>query len=238
MFEQIKVELQEVMGSDRRIAESAWTSSTINTYKKGRTEEDVKRVVNMLADLKHSVPFESVVFRWWIKLPISVDRQFMTHRLQSASGMSARYRTMPTEYQDLPEDIEAIISKFEAFAGDPNNPTKIDVFQEYYNICESANNMYSIVASEARKAEKQGKITNAEFKRLREFYRGVLPQNNMTERVSIMNLRSWSNFQKLRNSEHAAPEIRYIAQLMLQEVEKANCCPIALEALKRNNFVI
>src|SRR5574343_1222477 len=108
---QIKVELQDWLGNDKSIAESAWTSSLTYQAKNNRTKKDVKRVVEMLANLKHSVPFESVVLRFWIKLPIAVDRQLMTHRLQSASGMSGRYRTMPREFLKVPKDVLDIYSK-------------------------------------------------------------------------------------------------------------------------------
>ena len=236
-MDQIKVELQEWLGSDRSIAESAWTSSSDYQKKKQRTDEDVKRVINMLADSKHSVPFESVVLRFWIKLPIAADRHMMTHRISSQSGMSARYRTMPHEYLEFANDVEEITSKFTSYWG-YYNTTQYEFMQEYYNVCESANNSYRTALDNAKKAEKEGKITNSEYKRIREFMRGMLPQHNMTERVIVINLRSFSNFIKLRDSEHAQPEIRYVAQLMLKAVETANVCPEAIAALKRNNWVI
>lgn len=227
MNKQILVELQETMGSDKSIAEAAWTSSTTLQGKQKRTSEDVKRVVNMLADSKHSTPFESVVLRFWIKMPIATDRQFMTHRLQSASGMSGRYRTMPKEYLHIPEDIDHIISKI-----DFNAKT------DYYEFCNKANKLYDEYTILAKKAEGKNLITNSEYKRFREFFRGVLPQHNMTERVTIMNLRSFANFIKLRLKPEAQPEIQEVAKQMLEAVKQANICPEALFALERNNWII
>jgi flavin-dependent thymidylate synthase len=227
---QIQVELQEVMGSDRSISEMAWTSSTTYQAKKSKTDEDVSRVVNMLADCKHSTPFEGVVLRYWIKMPIFADRQHMTHRLQSASGQSARYRTMPSEWLSLPNDVQGILAKGTTF---PEFRT-----YRYEAICKEANEYYNTMLKEMREAEKKGNITNEEYKRAREVLRGVLPQSNMTERVSIFNLRSFANYQKLRNSPHAQPEIRIVAELMLEELEEKNVCPVALQALKRNNWNI
>lgn len=226
-MKQIKVELQSVFGNDRQVADAAWTSSIDYQKKKERTEEDVKRIVNMLADLKHSVPFESIIFRFWIKLPIVADRQLMTHRLQSASGMSGRYRTMPNEFLEIPNDIQILIKK-----------TDEEQFHNYEELCVQANEWYHNILKFYKQCEVDNKITNKEYKRLREFFRGVLPQNNMTERVTIMNLRAFCNFIKLRLSEHAQPEIRQIAEMMLQSVKESNVCPIALEALERNNWVI
>lgn len=226
---QIKVELQETLGNDRQIAEAAWTSSTDYQKKKQRTDEDVKRIINMLADLKHSVPFESVVLRFWMKILISTDRQLMTHRIASHSGMSGRYRTMPNEYLEISKDIEIILDLI---------PSNRDYFQLYYEICESSNNYYNLLLNDAKEAKKHGRISNDEYKRIREFYRGILPQHNMTERVSIFNLRSFANFVKLRTKEDAQPEIRYLANEMLKQVKEKNIAPLAIEALERNKWII
>lgn len=224
---QIKVELQEVMGGDESIANAAWTSSLDYQKKKTRTTEDVERVVKMLADAKHSTPFESVVMRFWIKMPIAIDRQFMTHRLQSASGMSGRYRTMPSEFLSLSEDVANL-------SFDPG----FDPEFEYLRICREANTIYNQICNAAKNAKECGTITNDQYKRAREFYRGMLPQHNMTERVSIMNLRAWANFIKLRLKPEAQPEIQEVARLMLQEVKDKGVAPIAVEWLEKNGWNI
>jgi thymidylate synthase (FAD) len=227
---QIKVELQETMGSDRSIAEAAWTSSLDFQKKETRSDADVERVVKMLAEHKHSTPFESVIFRFWIKMPISCDRQHMTHRIASHNGMSGRYRTMPAEWQSVPEDILEIYNKLPGLGK--------HYLDQYDELCSEANEVYRQAVLEFKKIETEGFITNNEMKRLREFFRGVLPQNNMTERVTTMNLRSFANYQKLRNSEHAQPEIRQVAKLMLEAVKASGVSPIALAALEANGWII
>lgn len=233
---EIKVELQEYMGSDRSIAESAWTSSTTIKGKEKRSEEDVARVVKTLIEQKHASPIESVVFKFWIKMPIQTDRQHMTHRIASHNGMSGRYRTMPSEWLSIPEDIKVIQTKLNDFYGEDTYDKEL--IEEYNDLCSRANTWYNNYLKMFKAAEEKNYITNSEYKRLREFYRGVLPQNNMTERVTIINLRSFANYQKLRNSEHAQPEIKQVAKLMLEAVEKANICPVAIKTLKENNWNI
>lgn len=225
---QIKVELQEWMGNDSSIAKAAWTSSYTKEQKDLRSEEDVKRVVNMLADSKHSVPFESVILRYWIKLPIAIDRQLMTHRIASHSGMSGRYRTMPSEFLVLPDDVTCILQK--AGCGMPS--------YEYDNLCSVANNWYIKQVGRLKEAESSSKISKIELKRAREFIRGVLPQHNMTERTTVINLRSFANFYKLRSKTDAQYEIQIIAKLMMHALVEKNICPIALEALNRNSWAI
>ena len=130
--EQIGVELQEIMGNDSTIASAAWTSSLDRDSKKKRKPEDIVRVVNMLADSKHSVPFESVIFRFWFRIPIAVDRQIMTHRIASHSGMSGRYRTMPSQYLDMPEDVWSIVAQVDDYMNTRYTG-------KYIELCETAN---------------------------------------------------------------------------------------------------
>jgi thymidylate synthase ThyX len=47
----------------------------------------------------------------------------------------------------------------------------------------------------------------------------------------MMNMRSFANFQKLRNSEHAQKEIREIAQEMLALVKQDGKLKYTLEAM-------
>jgi thymidylate synthase (FAD) len=237
MSYQIKVELQDSMGNDRSIAEAAWTSSLDYQKKQTRTDADVERVVKMLAQERHSTPFESVILRFWIKMPIMIDRQHMTHRIASHNGMSGRYRTMPSEYLDLPEDVDDILKKVDLYWLNPTN-TKLDAYSEYYRICEEANNSYNAIVNGLKLQEKHGIISNSEYKRCREIFRGILPQCNMTERISIFNLRSFANYQKLRNTGHAQLEICNIADMMLKSVREKNIAPIAIEALISNGWNI
>lgn len=223
---QILVELQDSMGSDRSIAEAAWTSSFDKCKRDTKTDEQVTELVQRLAKDGHSTPFESVVLRFWMRIPIFTDRQLMTHRIASHSGLSGRYRTMPTDFFYIPEDVENIINKAPNF----------DLIQDYFESCSLAVSNYEVAIGHLKGAEKQGHITNQEFKRAREILRGQLPTAGMTERTSIFNLRSFCNFQRLRNSEHAQPEIRQVAVMMLEEVKKANICPVAIEALENKGW--
>jgi thymidylate synthase (FAD) len=226
----ILVELQETMGSDASIANAAWTS----TYDKDKREdkyddpEKVATIVPGLIKAGHGTPIESVIFRFWIRLPIFTDRQHMTHRIASHNGLSGRYRTLPGDWFSLPKDVLDIVDRLNP---NPHNATPMMKIG-YDSICQQAYSFYNEQLAELKRQEKWGKITNAEFKRIRETLRGVLPTAGMVERTTIMNLRSFANYQFQRNSDHAQPEIRQIAKLMLEEVEKANVAPVAIATLK------
>jgi thymidylate synthase (FAD) len=221
---QIDVELQETMGSDLSIANAAWTS----TYDKDKREvkysdtDKINTLVRRLILDGHGTPVESVVFRFWIKMPIFVDRQHMTHRIASHNGLSGRYRTMPNEFYNLPEDINLILNKCGAQY----------IAKNYNDICVLAYEQYNSAITNLKLAEKNNLITNADFKRAREVLRGQLPTSGLTERTTIMNLRSFANYQKQRNSDYAQPEIKKVAELMLEEVKRANVCPVAISTLE------
>lgn len=229
MFEQIKVELQETMGGDTSIANAAWTS----TYDKDKREdkyddpEKVASIVRRLIVDGHGVPIESVIFRFWIRMPIFTDRQHMTHRVASHNGLSGRYRTMPNDWYQLPQDCIDILYKIGEYGLDG-----MDISDSYMACNNRAYQRYNKGLESLKVAEKAGQISNVEFKRVREVLRGMLPTAGMVERTTIMNLRSFANYIRLRLSDHAQPEIRYIASEMLRLVEEANVCPAAIAALK------
>jgi len=221
-FEQIEVKLVDTMGSDRAIAETAWTSSVDYGNKKNRTDDEVDKVVRFMAKHKHGTPFESVIFKFWMRIPIFTDRQIVTHRIASHNGLSGRYRTVPTDFYDIPNDVSNIIEKatlgaqhtgLQELWNDHVGHDKFkvpDIFKEYYDNCIKSMESYKNCLQVLKIAEKKlGKITNAEYKRAREIIRGQVPTAGMTERTTIINLRSFANFQKLRNSAHASNEHKH-----------------------------
>lgn len=227
MNAEIEVELQEWMGSDVSIANAAWTS----TYSKEKREqkyndpEKIAALVPRLIREGHSTPIESVVFRFWIRMPIFVDRQHMTHRIASHNGLSARYRTMPGDWFSLPKEVKDIAAKINHGAGER-------LAREFDRVCQEQLDTYEAWLDFFKRAEQAVVITNGEYKRAREVLRGVLGTSFMVERTTLMNLRSFANYQRLRNSDHAQPEIRQVAQKMLEEVESAAVAPIAIATLK------
>ena len=229
-LEQIQVELQEWMGSDRQIAEAAWTSSYSLQTKESKTDEDVERVVRMMASSGHGTPFEAVVMRFWIRMPIFTDRQHMTHRVATHNGLSGRYRTVPTDYYEEPDDVQEILNK----ASTPDR----ELLEMYYNSCETAVTHYKLGIDRLKEARSEGLIDAAEFKRAREVWRAQIPVGRMVERVSIFNLRSFANYMRHRLSPHAQEEIQQVARLMLQQVKDKAIAPVAIEELEKRTWLL
>lgn len=232
---EIKVELQDWMGSDVAIANAAWTSTYDKDRREGKYDDPVvvKDLIQKMAKEGHSVPFESVVFRFWIRAPIFVDRQHMTHRIASHNGLSGRYRTLPEDWYELPPDIIEIFKTM----GLQDNLCGVglnfvgQMVHQYNSIMDRANIFYRDVLAACKRAEKAHVISNGQYKRVREVARGVIGTSSMTERTTVMNLPSFANYQRLRNSDHAQPEIRGVAQMMLDLVWAKKICPAALDAL-------
>lgn len=227
----IEVQLLETMGSDRAIAESAWTSSYDRSRIDIRSDDDVARVVRMLAAEGHGVPFEAFVCRFWMRIPIYIDRQIVKYRIQSQSGMSARYRTMPREWQELPIDALHILDAVET------NYAR-GVYNKFQSVSNEAYDLYEDTLARCKTAEKSGLISNDEYKRVREVLRGVLPLAQMTETSNILNLRSMCNLWRQRLSHYAQPEIRQVAQLMLDLVKQSNRIPVAINELEKSGWLV
>lgn len=86
------------------VAKVARGTSFANSSERPR-EQDIK-LLNFLAEHKHTVPFEHIEIWLEMKLPIFLARQFAKHRTTSISEMSGRYVEIPEEfYVPCPADV-------------------------------------------------------------------------------------------------------------------------------------
>ncbi|MBP8660829.1 MAG: FAD-dependent thymidylate synthase, partial [Mesotoga sp.] len=94
------VELVEILGDDNSVVQAARTS-----YGKGLTNpERDRKLINYLMEHGHHSPFEHVIFKFHIKLPIFVMRQLVRHRIASINERSGRYTQFEEEWF-LPDEI-------------------------------------------------------------------------------------------------------------------------------------
>ena len=70
-----------------------------------------------------------------------------------------------------------------------------------------------------------GDITQEEYKRAREFLRGMLGTAYITNMQWVMNLNAFEHIMNQRLDRHAQPETRLVARKMLQEVLLAEVAP-------------
>ena len=89
------------MGGDDAVIRGA----RICYQSEAKTAEDDERLIRRLmrSEPRHNTVFEHAVFRWGVKCPIFVSRQWMRHRIGSFNEKSLRYCTAEREYY-LPAD--------------------------------------------------------------------------------------------------------------------------------------
>lgn len=194
-----KVELIGHYGDDRLIACSAWTSTSRNL-----SEEKIKRIPKMIHSLwteGHETPFEKGVVHFLVDTDIASHIHLLKHRISSMNGESARYKELKEDKYYLPEDW--------------NIPSKKDPNTTWSQILESfskaSNKLYHSALEELTPVLGR--------KRAKESARFFKTYNSQIEGDISFNMRSFANFIKLRNSEHAQVEIREVAQQMWDLVE-------------------
>lgn len=88
--------LDDVMGTDATIVRAARTSTkgiSLNNDDEPLSERDAG-LINYLMRDRHSGPFEHVVLRFGLEIPLFVGRQLLRHRTNSFSEESGRYREL------------------------------------------------------------------------------------------------------------------------------------------------
>jgi len=212
-----KVELLGYYGSDKVIACSAWTSTSRNLTKE--KEARIGSMIKMLWDNGHETPFEKGTVHFLVNVDQSAHIHLLKHRMSSFNGESARYKELKEDKYYLPEDWDGILE---------TKPEHWKVFNHDIN-----GNEFPFVAEEwVKKLEQYTKLGNDLYhrcikdltpvlgrKRAKESARFFKTYNSQIQADVMFNMRSFANFQKLRNSEHAQLEIREIAQEMLNLVK-------------------
>jgi thymidylate synthase (FAD) len=207
------VVLVDYMGNDAAIVQAARVSYGQGT----RTVRDDRGLVRYLMRHRHTTPFEMVEFKFLVRLPIFVARQWVRHRASSLNEYSARYSIVPDEYEvPLAEEVRHQSTRNRQGRGDPLPPEVVDRFRtDLDGVSQQAYAAYS-------KALDAGVA--------RETARLVLPVAFYTQWYWKVNLHNLFHFLSLRLDAHSQEEIRLYAA----EVAKLArvVCPVAFEAFE------
>ena len=201
------VEILGYYGSDEVIACSAWTSTSrdLTEDKKAR----VGKLIDMLWSHGHETPFEKGVVHFLVNTDIASHIHLLKHRITSLNAESARYKELKEDKFYIPDDwSDEWARKLSLYTQEGN---------QLYHEC--------IADLEPVLGRKRAKESARFFK----------TYNSQIQADIMFNMRSFANFQNLRNSEHAQVEIRDIAQQMLDLVEniEGNPFKLTLEAFKK-----
>jgi thymidylate synthase (FAD) len=190
------VRLDDAMASDLAVVNGARVSFA---RRKLELDESDEGLIRFLLRERHASPFEHSVFRFHVRCPIFVAREWFRHRWSSFNEFSMRYAKATDDfYVPEPEDVRTQVGKPGAYSFDPVDPELAerarDELREAY---ESAYATYERLV-EAGVA--------------RELARCVLPVGAYTEFFWTVNARALMNFVALRAAEAAQREIQRYAE--------------------------
>lgn len=186
------VELIGWYGGDTVNACSAWTSTSreLTEDKKNR----IPALLKMLAENGHETPFEKSSLHFLVNTEIASHIHLLKHRISSLNAESARYKELKEDKYFIPNDWPTEWKeKLEEYT---------NIGNELYHECLAGLESYGIDRKRAKESARFFKTYNSQIQADVQF-----------------NFRSFVNFQRLRNSEHAQVEIRDIASEMLNAVK-------------------
>ena len=202
------VRLDDAMASDLSVVNSARVSFG---RRKEEMDESDEGLVRFLMRDRHGTPFEHNAFRFHIRAPIFVVREWMRHRVGSFNEFSMRYAKATDDFY-VPEadDVRSQVGKPGAYSFEP-----VDA-----ELAEQTREELKAVYDQA--FETYERLVEAGV--ARELARSVMPVGAYTEFYWTVNARALMNFVSLRAAESAQREIRRYAEAV--EVFLAEKMPV------------
>src|SRR4051794_18192316 len=187
--------------------------------RKEEMDEADEGLIRFLMRDRHGTPFEHNSFRFHVRTPIFVAREWFRHRVGSFNEFSMRYARATDEfYVPAPEDVRTQVGKPGSYSFEPVEPELAESTRErLQEVYEAAYRAYEELVE-------QGVA--------RELARAVLPVGAYTEFYWTVNARSLMNFLSLRAAEAAQREIRRYAEAC--ETFLAAQMPVTYEAFIAN----
>jgi thymidylate synthase (FAD) len=191
--------LLDSMGTDLDIINAARKS-----FNKEAKEFSVKdrRLLKYLWDNKHLSVFEMVVFKFGVKLPIFVARQWMRHRAFSYNERSFRYTAGDLDFY-YPEKL-----RLQSQDNKQGSEGSVWSSEDNYHFIKEMKTSVGVVWNTYEELIEEGVA--------RELARIILPQNVYTEMIFKADLRNLLNFIDLRLHPHAQEEIRVYAEAIVE----------------------
>lgn len=212
------VRLVDYMGSDDAIVQAARVS-----YGKGTKKLSHDRgLIRYLMRHSHTTPFEMVEFKFHVKLPIFVARQWIRHRTANVNEYSGRYSVMEDEFY-IPEKQQIQYQSQQNKQGRAENPPPEELRERF--------------TAMLRETQTQAYADYKEYvdKDLaRELARINLPLSMYTQWYWKIDLHNLFHFLRLRMDSHAQYEIRVYADQMAELVREV--APLAFEAFEDYNL--
>ena len=195
---------------DAAVADAARVSHGVLQPDKGKNNRDL---IRFLMRHHHTSPFEMVEFKWYVKAPIFVARQWVRHRTASWNEVSARYTEMG--------DVEFFRPKTYRVQSSTNKQSSAEGSVKNEHVIRQLADDAERDAAVAYSVALGSGVT-------REQARCVLPVSMYTEWYWKCDLHNTLNFLHQRMHPHAQEEIRVYAEFIYSRLKEL--CPITLEA--------
>ena len=190
------VRLDDAMASDLSVVNGARVSFARH---KAEMDESDEGLIRFLMRDRQGTPFEHNAFRFHVRAPLFVAREWFRHRVGSFNEFSMRYAKASDEfYVPEPEDVRSQVGKPGAYSFEPVEPELAEHTREELQA------VYDAAYSTYNRLVEQGVA--------RELARLVMPMGAYTEFYWTVNARSLMNFVSLRAAETAQREIRRYAE--------------------------
>jgi thymidylate synthase (FAD) len=211
------VRLDAAMADDLSVANSARVSFG---RRKDELDDSDRGLIRFLMRERHGTPFEHNAFRFHIRCPIFVAREWFRHRVGSFNEFSLRYaRATDDFYVPEPEDVRTQVGKPGAYSFEPvSDELAEETREQLQEVYEQAYAAYEQLVEKGV---------------ARELARAVLPVGAYTEFYWTVNARSLMNFISLRAAESAQREIRRYADAC--ERYLAEHMPVTYKAFVAND---
>jgi len=179
-------------------------------------------LIRFLMRDRHGTPFEHNAFRFHVRCPIFVAREWFRHRVGSFNEFSMRYaRATDDFYLPDPADVRSQVGKPGAYSFEPVSDELAETTREALQA------VYENAFATYERLVEQGIA--------RELARAALPVGAYTEFFWTVNARSLMNFISLRAAETAQREIRRYADAVERFFEER--MPITYQAFVANRRV-
>jgi thymidylate synthase (FAD) len=194
------VRLDGCMADDLSVVNAARVSFAQHSTEVGERDQGL---IRFLMRERHGTPFEHNAFRFHVKLPIFVMREWARHRMGSFNEWSARYSQLEPEfYVPAEADVRTQVGKPGSYTFDPVDPELAEHTQRTQRaVYEQAYAAYAELLERGV---------------AKEVARNVLPVAIYTQFYWTVNARSLMNFLSLRNAVTAQREIRRYAAAVEQ----------------------
>jgi thymidylate synthase (FAD) len=191
------VDLVKVCAEDLDVVNAARVSFNSES---SELDDAGKGLIKFLMRERHGTPFEHTFFKFRIKAPIFVFREWHRHRVgHSYNEWSGRYSQLAPEFY-VPDVVLEQKGKPGAYTFEETNESSAEQYKNWLR--DSSNLAYQLYEQ------------SLELGVSKQQARGFLPVFTYSEMIWSCNSRSLMHFLGLRNSEQAQMEIREYARVV------------------------